>query len=98
MMARTLAAILAGGKGSRLRSYARNLAKPSVMFGGAHRGRRARVHRAIIDKEVSVPDGVEIGCDSSLDRSRGFVITDNGVTEVASNYDVQRFAAEEATA
>src|SRR5665647_1790566 len=37
MMDRTLAVILAGGKGSRLEPLTRDRAKPAVSFGGAYR-------------------------------------------------------------
>ena len=39
---------------------------------GVNVGRHASIRRAIIDKEVEIPAGIEIGYDQELDRSRGF--------------------------
>lgn len=44
-----------------------------------HRG--ARIKRAIIDKNVVIPEGYEIGYDLEADRKK-FVITPNGVVVV----------------
>ncbi len=41
-------------------------------------GRHARIRRAIIDKGVHIPAGVEIGFDPKLDLARGFTVTDMG--------------------
>ncbi|CAI9400126.1 glucose-1-phosphate adenylyltransferase [Aestuariimicrobium sp. T2.26MG-19.2B] len=54
----------------------------SILMNGVHIGRGARVQRAIIDKNVVVPDNVEIGFDHEADRARGFTISDNGITVV----------------
>ncbi len=55
----------------------------SVVFGGASIGRNAIVRRAIIDKYVHVPDGLQIGLDEQADRARGFTVTPDGVTVIA---------------
>ncbi|MFV0427683.1 MAG: glucose-1-phosphate adenylyltransferase [Beutenbergiaceae bacterium] len=44
--------------------------------------RNAQVRRSILDKSVVVEDGASIGIDPELDRSRGFVVTESGVTVV----------------
>jgi glucose-1-phosphate adenylyltransferase len=44
--------------------------------------RNARIHRAILDKNVVVEQGATIGVDGELDRSRGFTVTETGVTVV----------------
>ncbi len=56
----------------------------SVIFPGCRIGRNAVVRRAILDKNVVVPDGVEIGVDLEHDRARGFHI-ENDITVVAKN-------------
>lgn len=56
----------------------------SVLFPGCRIGRNAVVRRAILDKNVVVPDGVEIGVDPEHDRARGFHV-ENGITVVAKN-------------
>jgi glucose-1-phosphate adenylyltransferase len=38
------------------------------------------VRNAILDKNVIVPDGATIGMDHELDRSRGFTVSEAGVT------------------
>ncbi len=43
----------------------------SILFEGVQIGRRARVRRAIVDKDVEVPEGLEIGYDHEADRNRG---------------------------
>ncbi len=50
----------------------------SVVMDYAEIGRHARVRRAIIDKNVFVPDGEEIGYDLERDRQR-FFVTDSGL-------------------
>jgi glucose-1-phosphate adenylyltransferase len=40
-----------------------------------------RIRRAIIDKDVRIPDGERIGSDLHLDRQR-FTVTDNGVVVI----------------
>ncbi len=56
----------------------------AVIFSGCRIGRNAVVRRAILDKNVAVPDGVEIGVDPDHDRARGFFV-ENGITVVPKN-------------
>ncbi len=56
----------------------------AVIFSGCRIGRNAVVRNAILDKNVVVPDGVEIGVDPDHDRERGFHV-ENGITVVAKN-------------
>ncbi len=42
-----------------------------------------KVRRAIIDKDVVIPEGVEIGYDLEKDRANGFTVTESGVVVVA---------------
>lgn len=66
--------------GVRLHSWAQ--VTDSVLFDDVHIGRYAQVHRAIIDKNVSVPERVRIGLDHDHDRARGFTVTESGITVV----------------
>jgi len=59
----------------------------SVIFAGCQIGRNAVVRRSILDKNVVVPDGVEIGVDPEHDRARGFIHED-GITVVPKNFPV----------
>ncbi len=54
----------------------------SIIMNGAFVGPRAIVRRAIIDKNVVVPDGVQIGVNPDHDRARGFTMSDEGVVVV----------------
>jgi glucose-1-phosphate adenylyltransferase len=54
----------------------------SVVLGGVEIGRNARVHKAILDKNVVVAPGATIGIDPELDHERGYVRTAGGVTVV----------------
>jgi glucose-1-phosphate adenylyltransferase len=74
----------------RINSYA--LVEDSILLDGVEVGRRARVRRAIIDKDVKVPVGFEIGWNRELDRSRGLSVSQDGITVVAKGEDLERFA------
>ena len=90
-------AIVSGGQvyrsivspGVRVNSYA--LVEDAILLDGVEIGRRARVRRVIIDKDVKVPAGFEIGWNRELDRSRGLSITADGITVVAKGEDLERF-------
>ena len=58
-------------------------------------GRHAKIRRAIIDKEVDIPAGMEIGYNHDLDRSRGFTISDGGVTVIAKTHAMDHIAGHE---
>jgi glucose-1-phosphate adenylyltransferase len=77
------------GPNSRLNSYAQVV--DSILFEGVHVGRHAKIRRAIIDKGVRLPAGIEIGYDHDLDRQRGFTVTDKGVTVIAKTHGMEHF-------
>lgn len=52
----------------------------SVIMDGVSVGRHTQIHRAIIDKNVEVPERTQIGLDPEADRARGFHVTDSGIT------------------
>ncbi len=87
-------AIVAGGLvcrsvlGPKVRIEERADVHDSILFNGVRIGRDAKVHRAIIEKNVFVPDGVEIGLDADQDRARGFTVSEGGVV-VVPNMDIQ---------
>ncbi len=60
----------------------------SVIFERARIGPDAMVRRAILDKDVVVGAGVKIGVDLEADRSRGFTVTDSGITVVGKGVHV----------
>lgn len=62
----------------------------SVLFDHVDVGAGARVHRAILDKNVVLEPGSTVGVDRALDVSRGFIVTDSGITVVGKNARVAR--------
>ena len=66
----------------RLHSY--SSVEDSVLLQGVRIGRRAVVRRAIIDKNVVVPEGAQIGVDLDQDRER-FTVTDAGIVVIGKN-------------
>lgn len=62
----------------------------SVLFDYVSVGAGARVHRAILDKNVVLDDGATVGVDRERDLARGFTVTDTGITIVGKNARVER--------
>jgi glucose-1-phosphate adenylyltransferase len=79
--------ILSGGMvrgsvmGRHVRVHSGALVEDSVIFDNCDIGRRARVRRAILDKNVRVPEDAEIGYDLQRDREKYFV-TDSGIVVI----------------
>lgn len=59
----------------------------SILFSHVNVGRHCRIRRAIIDRDVNVPEGTVIGYDPETDRQRYFV-TDSGITVVTRDYSL----------
>jgi glucose-1-phosphate adenylyltransferase len=53
----------------------------SVIFNHVNIGRHCRIRRAIIDRDVHIPDGTVIGYDSNEDRKK-YHVTPSGITVV----------------
>jgi glucose-1-phosphate adenylyltransferase len=47
-------------------------------------GRHARIRRAIIDKNVNVPEGYEIGFDLEGDKKK-FTVTESGIVVIGKH-------------
>jgi glucose-1-phosphate adenylyltransferase len=62
----------------------------SVVMDGTHIGRHAVVRDAILDKNVVIGEGVEVGVDKDQDRARGLVVSDGGVTVVGKGQEVSK--------
>lgn len=61
----------------------------SVLFDYVRVGSGARIHRAILDKNVELAPGATVGVDRERDLARGFTITDSGITVVGKNFRVE---------
>ncbi len=56
----------------------------AVLMQGVHVGVGARLRRCIVDKNVVIPPGFEVGHDVEADRER-FTVSDGGVVAIAKN-------------
>ena len=72
----------------RVRVNSLALVEDSVLFDNVEVGRQATVRKAVIDKNVRVPPGAEIGVDLDRDRER-FTISDEGVVFVAKGSNLE---------
>lgn len=76
--------------GVYVHSWARIL--DSVVMDGCRIGRNAIVSKAILDKNVVVEDGAEVGVDLDYDRERGLTVTESGITVVPKGYVIKKKA------
>jgi glucose-1-phosphate adenylyltransferase len=80
--------ILSGGVvrnsvlGRGVRVHAGALVEDCVIFDNCDIGRRAKVRRAILDKNVHVAPDTTIGYDPALDRAAGHHVTESGLVVV----------------
>jgi glucose-1-phosphate adenylyltransferase len=58
----------------------------SILFDGVNIGQNSIVQNAIIDKDVVVPDFINVGTENSLDRARGLTVTESGVVVVPRGF------------
>ena len=62
-----------------------SMVENSVIFDDVKIGKRVRLNRCIIDKDVCIPDGEVIGFDRKKDRTR-FTVTDSGIVVIPKGY------------
>ena len=74
----------------RVNSYA--LVENSILFDGVNVGRHCRIRRAIVDKDVKIPQNTTVGYDLEHDRRRGFMVTEQGVVVIAKAELEETFA------
>jgi glucose-1-phosphate adenylyltransferase len=72
--------------GVRVNSWSR--VETAVLLHNVQVGRRAVVQDAIIDKNVIVPEGAQVGVDKEHDLARGFVVSPGGITVVGKGQEV----------
>ena len=69
----------------RINSYSE--VDQSILFSHVSVGRRCHIRRAILDRDVHIPEGTTIGYDTEADRQRYFV-TESGITVVTRDYSL----------
>ena len=62
----------------------------AIIFERVHIGPNAVVRKAILDKDVVVDAGAEIGVNAEADRAKGFTVTDSGITIVGKGVHVTK--------
>ena len=72
------------GRGVRVHTAA--LVEACVIMDNCDIGRRAKVRRAILDKNVRIPADTEVGYDLDADRARGWHVTDSGIVVIGREH------------
>jgi glucose-1-phosphate adenylyltransferase len=86
--------IISGGKversilspNVRINSYSE--VYDSILMEGVNVGRHTKIKRAIIDKDVDIPEGVVIGYDAGEDKKR-FSVSESGIVVVAKGTEIK---------
>jgi glucose-1-phosphate adenylyltransferase len=73
--------------GVRVNSYSR--VEGSILLPGVKVGRHAVIRNAIVDKNVRIPEGFEIGVDPEADAER-FTMSETGIVVVAKNQKIEK--------
>jgi len=69
----------------RVNSYAH--VENSILCSHVNVGRHCRIRKAIIDRDVHIPEGTVIGYDTEADRQK-YHVTDSGITVVTRDYSL----------
>jgi glucose-1-phosphate adenylyltransferase len=59
----------------------------SILFSHVDVGRHCKIRRAIIDRDVHIPEGTVIGFDTEADRQK-YHVTESGITVVTRDYSL----------
>ena len=70
------------GPNVRINSFA--YVTDSIIMNNCDVGRHARIRRVILDKNVHIPEGYEIGYDRDAD-TRKFTVTESGIVVIEKN-------------
>lgn len=71
------------GPNVRVNSY--SYITDSIIMDDCEIGRHSRIRRAIIDKNVKIPEGIEIGFDPEKDKEK-FKVTETGIVVIPKDY------------
>lgn len=88
--------IISGGEvmGSVLSPHARvnswSSVRNSILFDNVQIGRNATISKAILDKNVRVEEGAQLGIDPEEDMARGYHVTESGIVVVPKNSIVKK--------
>jgi len=59
----------------------------SIIFSHVNIGRHCKIRRAIIDRDVHLPEGTVIGFDPEQD-AKNYIVTETGITIVTRDYSL----------
>jgi glucose-1-phosphate adenylyltransferase len=77
--------------GCRINSFSE--VEESVLFERVRIGRHARLRKCIVDKDVEIPQDMEIGYNLEADRKR-FFVSDNGLVVIPKRAKLEEILAE----
>ena len=86
--------IISGGKVQRsilspnVRIHSYSQVCDSILMEGVNVGRYAKIKKAIIDKDVDIPQGMVIGYDLAEDK-KNFFVTESGIVVVAKGTEIK---------
>ncbi len=69
--------------GRDVRLHDNSVVTESILLDGVVVGKNSTIKRAIIDKDVVIPEGTRIGLNAEEDQNRGLTVTEAGVTVIA---------------
>jgi glucose-1-phosphate adenylyltransferase len=79
--------------GRAVRVHTCAVVEDCVIMDNCDIGRYAKVRRAILDKNVHVPEGGTVGYDLDADRARGWHVTESGIVVIGREYSSVPMAA-----
>ncbi|HJV65483.1 MAG TPA: glucose-1-phosphate adenylyltransferase [Geomonas sp.] len=68
--------------GPRCKVNSYSIVEDSILFENVNVGRHVKIKKAIIDKNVVIPDGTVIGYDHEKDKECGYTVTESGIVVV----------------
>jgi glucose-1-phosphate adenylyltransferase len=68
--------------GPRCKVNSFSLVEDSILFENVEVGRHVKIKRAIIDENIKIRDGTEIGYDHEVDKQKGYTVTESGIVVV----------------